>query len=209
MGLCVCSRREVKRIAWKGAVAIVVLMTLVSCATHRPDASVHRDPIPLPPDTLMVPAAEIGTYGGRFVIATTSGPRTFNALLSNEQTSNDVNNLLYAALAGFDNETQQMYPQLAKSWEQSPDGLVWTWHLRRGACFSDGHPITSADVLFMFELAYDPVLPPSLQDLLQAGGKPFQVTAPDSYTVVTKLAAPHALTVAAVGALRIMPRHVL
>src|SRR5439155_26173710 len=50
---------------------------------------------------------------------------------------------------------------------------------------------------------------PSLQDLLQSGGKPFQVTAPDSYTVVTKLAAPHALTVAAVGALRIMPRHVL
>ena len=61
----------------------------------------------------------------------------------------------------------------------------------------------------MFELAYDPVLHPSLQDLLKSDGKPFQVTAPDSYTVVTKLAAPHPLMAAAVGSLRIMPRHVL
>src|SRR5204863_6045412 len=173
------------------AVAAGAALVLDSCAGHTPGQVAYRDPHPLPPDTLTLPAAEIGSYGGRFVIATTSGPRTFNALLSNEQTSNDVNNQLYAALAAFDNETQQMYPQLAKSWEQSPDGLVWTWHLRRGACFSDGHPITSADVQFMFEMAYDPVLHPSLQDLLQAGGKPFQVTAPDSYTVVTKLAAPH------------------
>jgi peptide/nickel transport system substrate-binding protein len=37
-------------------------------------------------------------------------------------------------------------PVLAERWE-SPDGKTWTFHLRRGAKFSDGTEVTSADVL--------------------------------------------------------------
>jgi len=163
----------------------------------------------MPADTLIMPAAEIGHYGGRFVMAVTAEPKTFCRLMANDQASNDIGDLMFAGLTEFDNATQRIYPQLAKSWEESPDGRTWTWHLRRGACFSDGHPITSDDVLFMFRLVYDPVLHPSLQDLLQVNGQPFVVTAPDSYTVVMKTAGRHALMATAVGALRIMPRHIL
>jgi len=45
--------------------------------------------------------------------------------------------------------------------------------------------------------------------LLAVNGKKFEVSKLDSYTVVTKIAAPYALMVATVGAVRIMPRHVL
>ena len=48
----------------------------------------------------------------------------------------------------------------------SSDGLTYIWHLRRGLCFSDGHPLTAADVLFSFEVAYDEKLHPAVQDLL-------------------------------------------
>lgn len=167
------------------------------------------DTRPLPADTLTMPAAELGRYGGRFTVAQTAGPKTFNALLSNEQQSNDINRLMFAVLAEFDNGSQRFYPMLAKSWERSSDGLTWTWRLREGACFSDGHPITSADVLFSFEVAYDDSLHAAIRDLLTIGGKPIAVSAPDARTVVMKIASPFALMISAVGALRILPRHVL
>jgi peptide/nickel transport system substrate-binding protein len=179
------------------------------CGRAPHPAVAWHDAHPLPADTLTFATAEIGTYGGRFVIAATNAPKTFNALMAGEQSSNDVNNLMYAGLAEFDNATQTLYPLLAKSWDVSADGLTYTWHLRHGARFSDGHPITSSDVMFMFELVYDDALSPSLRDLLTVDGQRFQVSAPDSYTVVTRLPGPHSLAVASIGSLRILPRHVL
>jgi len=190
--------------------AIVALAVLgAGCTPVGSGRSAWHDPYPLPADTLTVPTAEMGTHGGRFVIAQTAPPKTFNPLMATESSSRDITNLLFVGLAELDNATQRIYPLLARSWESSEDGLTWTWRLRRGACFSDGHPITSADVLFSFEVLYDRELHPSLQDIIAVQGKPFEVSAPDSYTVVTRSAAPHALTAAIVGALRILPRHIL
>jgi peptide/nickel transport system substrate-binding protein len=143
------------------------------------------------------------------VVGQISGPKTFNAILSNESSSNDVNNLLYASLTDWDNQTHVDTPMIAKTWEVSPDGLTFTFHLRRGACFSDGHLISSGDVIFSFEVVFDPELHPSTQDLLQAGGKPFAVSAPDSYTVVIHTAAPNRMALSAISSVRVMPKHVL
>jgi peptide/nickel transport system substrate-binding protein len=166
-----------------------------------------QDPNPLPPDTMTVPVPEIGTYGGRFVIGQTNPPKTFNGIMANETSSTDIVDQLFTKLVGFDNARQVLYPLLAKSWEMSPDARTWTFHLRRGARFSDGAPITAADVLFSFQIAYDPVLHPSIQDVLVSNGKPFEVTAPDSYTVAVTAAAPFAIMPTVLSSLRIMPRH--
>jgi len=152
---------------------------------------------------------EPGVPGGRFVIPVTNDARTLNPVMSNETSSSEVSDLLFTALTEFDNIAQRPYPVLARSWKVSPDGLTWTWHLRRGARFSDGHPITAEDVLFSFAVAYDSTLHQSIYDLLTPHGQKMQVSAPDSYTVVTRIARPHALLVEAVGSLRILPRHVL
>ena len=98
---------------------------------------------------------EIGTRGGRFTLAVTSDPRTFNPILAAEASSIDVTERLFAALADFDNARQQYVPALAQNWELSPDGRTCTWHLRHDARFSDGHPLTSADVLFSRQVAID------------------------------------------------------
>jgi peptide/nickel transport system substrate-binding protein len=179
---------------WWGFAAGLALSTAVGSVAAQP---------------LRIPMAETGVPGGRFVIGTLSDAKTFNPILSNESSSSDVSDRLFTALVETDNLTRRHRPALATSWESNRDGRVWTWHLRRGARFSDGHPITAADVLFSFAVAYDSTLHPSIYDLLSPHGRRIQVSAPDSYTVVMRLARPHALLVDAVGALRILPRHVL
>ncbi len=168
-----------------------------------------REQQPLPEEPMVVAAGSVGTYGGRFVIGQTNGPKTFNAMMANETSSTDISDRMFIGLADFDNETQQDTPQLAKSWELAPDGLTWTFHLRKGAKFSDGHPITSADVLFSFQVAYDPTLHPSVQDLLVSSGRQWEVSAPDDYTFVIKVPSPNAMVVPLAGSVRVMPKHVL
>ena len=135
------------------------------------DAGYH-DSHPLPAEPMVFQLKTIGRYGGRFVFGETSNPKTFNEMMANEQSSSDITLRLYCALTDFDNKTQEITPGLAKTWEVSPDGTTWTFHLRKGAAFSDGHPITSDDVLFNFQVAYDEVIHPSVQELLKLDGKP-------------------------------------
>ncbi len=49
----------------------------------------------------------------------------------------------------------KIVPGLAESWEHSPDGLEWTFHLR-DAQFSNGDPVTPEDVKFSIERFADP-----------------------------------------------------
>ena len=103
-------------------------------------------------------------------------------------------------------------PELAKSWEVAPDGVTWTFHLRKGAAASDGHPITAEDVLFSFAVAYDPVLHPTIQDLLKVGGENFKVSAPDPYTIVINTLRPNSALLDVLcpgGGFLIMPKHAL
>lgn len=173
-------------------------------------ASNYQDLHPLPADTLTMALAEVGVHGGRFVLAQTNPPRTFNSLIANETSSTDVTDgRLFAALAEFNNATQEMKPRLARAWEISADGRTSTWHLRRGTAFSDGHPITSADVLFTFEVYMDDTLHVSLYDFFKPYGQKFKVSAPDSYTVVIEMAGPYAMLVPVVSSVYIMPKHIL
>lgn len=43
-------------------------------------------------------------------------------------------------------------PALAESWEVSPDGLVYTFHLRQNAVYSDGVPFTAQDAKANFDV---------------------------------------------------------
>jgi peptide/nickel transport system substrate-binding protein len=191
---------------------IVLMMAMLATGCRRRAAEVaeYNDPHPLPEDPLVVDAPSLGKHGGRFVIAITGNPRTFNAMMANETTTTDVtDHHLFTFLVHYDNAKQQLVPMLAKSWDVSPDGLAWTFHLRRGAKFSDGHPITSEDILFSAQVALDETLHPSVQDQLKLNGRPFEFSAPDPHTVVVSTHTPFATMLIAAGSLKIMPKHVL
>src|SRR5499433_2323574 len=58
--------------------------------------------------------------------------------------------LTYNQLVRFDPD-MTLQPELAESWQISPDGLTWTFKLRQGVKFHDGQEFTSADVKFSFD----------------------------------------------------------
>jgi len=179
------------------------------CRRRAAEVSEYNDPHPLPEEPKILPSKTPGRYGGRFILGQVSNPKQFNAMMVNESSSRDITDLIFSSLVNFNNETQDEEPALAKSWEVAPDGVTWTFHLRKGAKFSDGHPMTAQDVLFSFQVALDPTLHPSVQDLLKMGDTFYEFSAPDDYTFVVKTPRPSAMLVSTVGAVRIMPKHVL
>ncbi|MCO5091858.1 ABC transporter substrate-binding protein [Bosea sp. (in: a-proteobacteria)] len=54
------------------------------------------------------------------------------------------------------NPELKIEPQLATSWETSPDGLSWTFHLSPNVKFHDGRALVAEDVAFSIKRIIDP-----------------------------------------------------
>jgi peptide/nickel transport system substrate-binding protein len=110
------------------------------------------------------PAAGAEAGSGRpFVIATQADVTTFNECQSaGETTEMDIISLLFPSLANeqpdYDLHPPSFAPRLASEWEFSPDHRTLTFHLRAGARWSDGVPITADDVRFAFRAQKDPAV---------------------------------------------------
>ncbi len=80
-------------------------------------------------------------------------------------------------------------PHIAKGWESSPDKKEWTFYLRRGMKWSDGHPFTADDILYRWYQEGNPKLYGDLPHWMKIKGKPGEVLKIDDYTV--KFIFPH------------------
>ena len=86
-------------------------------------------------------------------------------------------------------------PMLADSWDISPDGKSYTFHLRHGVLFHNGAPVTSAEVKWSFEFLMKRSSGFECRSVFDGsrGVKVLAVTTPDPYTVVFELDRPYAL----------------
>jgi oligopeptide transport system substrate-binding protein len=64
---------------------------------------------------------------------------------------------VFSGLVSFD-PSLNLTPDLAERWEVSPDGTIYTFHLRQNAKFHDGRPVTVQDVVYSWERAASPAL---------------------------------------------------
>ena len=147
--------------------------------------------------------------GGQIVGSIRSEPRSFNRLLARDQASDLVSLLIHGRLIRTNRVTFELEPWLAERWESSADGLTHTLHLRPGLLWSDGAPVTSADVLFSLQAALDPAVMSVIAGNLTAGGQPIRAAAPDPATVVFTYAGPAGEGIGLLDVLPILPKHKL
>jgi len=107
---------------------------------------------------------------------------------------NDGTDLAHSNLAEWDLEAKAPVPGLAEKWEIGGNGTTYTFHLRKGLKWSDGHPFTADDLVFYYKQIYlNKTLHPAPTTWLTSGGKPMTLTKIDDTTVKIEFAAPHGL----------------
>ncbi len=62
-------------------------------------------------------------------------------------------------LLEFADDSGDVVPELATSYESSEDGLVWTFYLREGVLFHDGSKLDANDVVKSWEVGLDAASP--------------------------------------------------
>jgi peptide/nickel transport system substrate-binding protein len=164
---------------------------------------------PLPPSPLIA-KCEPGQPGGRFVIALPTTPNTFNPLFATNSASDEIARLLFGTLVKLDQVTEEPGPGLAESWSVAPDQKTWTFKLRQGVRWSDGLPFTADDVVFTWNgIMYNPEFNQVTFDLFRIGGRGFEVSKVDDFTVRVITPEVFAPLIEFFGIAPIMPRHVL
>jgi peptide/nickel transport system substrate-binding protein len=99
----------------------------------------------------------------------------------------------YSTLIRYTGDWQSMKIEgdLAESWNVSPDGLTFTFNLRKGVKFHDGSPLTSADVKATYERIANP--PQGVVSTRRALYEDISaIETPDDHTVIFKIRAPNA-----------------
>ena len=147
--------------------------------------------------------------GGKMVLDLLSDPKTFNPALASETTSTQILGYLFRGLTRVSPYDGNVKPDLASRWTIDGTGTRVVFTLRRHLRWSDGVPLTSADVVFTFNrIYYNPAVASPVRDVLTVGGKPFRVTAPDPRTVVFETSRPFAPLLEELG-VEILPEHLL
>ncbi len=148
-------------------------------------------------------AAYAQQAGGTLVLGSTQKPRHLNPAVQSGIATAVPGTQIFATPIRFDDKWNPQ-PYLAESWETAADGKSITLHLRKGATFHDGKPITSADVAFSVQTVKD--------------NHPFKtmfapvtsVDTPDELTAVINFSTPHPAALLAMSSalLPIIPKHV-
>jgi peptide/nickel transport system substrate-binding protein len=155
-------------------------------ALARMTADGKLPPLPsrLPGNPLVVPVEKIGVYGG-----------TLRRGLRGSADHNGILKILgNQSLVRWNLEFTKVLPGVADRWDVNEDASEFTFHLRPGMKWSDGHPFGADDIVFAVEdCAKNSELYRSTPSPLVINNQPATVTKIDDATVKFTFAAPYAM----------------
>lgn len=146
-------------------------------------------------------SVQIPASGGSFTEGAVGTPRFINPLLAASQTDQDLTMLVYSGLVR-EGKDGNFIPDLAESFEISPEGTTYTFHLRHDLTFHDGETLTAEDVLFTVALAQNA----DARSTRRADWEGVRVEAPDEHTIVFNLPSSYAPFIENAG-MGILPKH--
>lgn len=166
--------RRVKMIVALALSAVLVLVALTGCGNST--GSTTGSTAPKPNDTL--------------VYAQGAEPRGLDPALVDDGESAKVMSNIYEGLLKYDKDSTKVEPSLAKSWEVSPDGLTYTFHLQQGVKFQDGTDFNADAVKFNIDRQLPPQVTADMAYASFVYGSVKNVEAVDPNTVKINLKSP-------------------
>nr|WP_255465458.1 ABC transporter substrate-binding protein [Frigoribacterium sp. NBH87] len=158
-------------IAGAAGLAGLGLLTLAGCTPARSTPTIPE-------------AAATGTAkrGGRLRIARPAASAAETLDSASSLSAYEYLGALYNRLVKLD-EKGVTVPDLAEEWSATPDGVTWTFRLRRGVTFHDGRRFTAADAIYSIEHILDPATASPQGEVLAAMIGPGSMSAPDPLTL--------------------------
>lgn len=130
---------------------LISLLTLIlGCDRERAEEQANLPVLPLPLDKFQV-NFPTGVFGANLSETVPGDIATVNPLVNESLAGSLVIGRILDSLVTLDPVDGAVIPNLAKSWEISEDSLQYTFHLREGIHWSDGHPFTAEDVVFTWQ----------------------------------------------------------
>jgi peptide/nickel transport system substrate-binding protein len=152
--------------------------------------------------TAALPAAAQDSGASALKFGWAQDPETLNPFVGYNEEDFTIWGINYDLLVNFDPEDLSPTPGIAESWEVSEDQKTVTFHLVKGAKWSDGEPITSEDVKWSLEvLGSRGLYFTSYTDNVTA------IKTPDKNTVVIETSRPDARIVGGLF-IYILPEHI-
>ncbi len=144
-------------------------------------------------------------YGDALIAGSIGEPSILIPMLAGDSASHDVAGLIFNGLVKYDTDLS-VIGDLAESWDISQDGLVITFHLKKGVKWADGVEFTAEDIMFGYKTIIDEKTPtPYKEDYLQVK----KAEMPDHYTFRVTYGKPFAPALLSWGSLVVLPKHLL
>jgi peptide/nickel transport system substrate-binding protein len=161
----------------------------------------------------------VGLLGGPQALAQEDGARpqgarlrvglqqqidSLNPFIGKSLAATDIFRSIYPTLTTYRADDFAVEPELAESWQSSPDKLTWTFRIRNGVKWSDGQPVTARDAAYTYNrMMKEPAASTANGNFVENFDT---VTAQDDQTLVIRTKSPQA-TMLAIDA-PIVPEHV-
>lgn len=166
--ICFAQYKTIRTVLLSVLTAFLVSACEPKAVRERPEVVVA----PIPVDAMVVEFSS-GESGANMIETVPGDIATVNPLVNESAAGSVVIGRILDSLITLDPRSGEVIPNLAKSWEISDDNLQYTFHLRQGVHWSDGHPFTADDVVFTWSTFFAKETDPETGEfLLDENGQP-------------------------------------
>ncbi|WP_431796147.1 ABC transporter substrate-binding protein [Microbacterium enclense] len=124
-----------RRLLIGGSVLAIGALALSACTSQRDDDG----------------GGATGDVDSTFVFGASGDPPSLDPAFASDGESFRISRQIFEGLVGVESGTADPAPMLAESWEQSDDGLSYTFQLKEGVTFHDGTEFDADAVCFNFD----------------------------------------------------------